>query len=110
MSFKKGDLVVGKSGTQGEYNYFGEFCIAEVDSVDNSDRIVLVEIISDEANPDNIGESEWVDIKHLVLKDSVSSSSTNFESPITKSNISIPGTKIEYNGSKVDIFKAKGLI
>lgn len=105
MSFKKGDLVIGKNGIQGEYNFFGEFCVAEVISVDNSDGTVCVEIISDEANPENAGASEWVDIKHLVLKDSVSSSSA-VSSQIT----SLPGTKIEYNSSKTRLLKSKGLI
>lgn len=105
MSFKKGDLVIGQSNIQGEYDYFGEFCVAEVESVDNSDGTVLVEIISDEANPSNVGESEWVDIKHLVLKDSVGSSSA-VSSQITL----LPGTKIEYNSSKTRLLKSKGLI
>lgn len=110
MNFKKGDLVVGKDRTSENYNYAGEFCTMEVVEVDTDDGTVLCEIISHEIDSDYIGESEWVDGDDLQLKDGYYSSSSSTNSSNSQSLSSLPGTKIEYNGSKIKLYKAKGLI
>lgn len=108
MKFNEGDLVIGKENMDGSYDYFSPFCVAEVTEIDNSDKTVYVEIISHEIDSDYVGEGEWVAMKDIVLKDAVSSTSTS--SSFSHTLNSIPGTKIEYSGSKVKLYKSKGLI
>lgn len=103
MKFKKGDYVVGTTSCADNNNYASEFAVMEVLEVDESDGTVRVEILSHEFDDDALGEQEWVDEKDLVLKNTIGISNS-LDSGVP------PVAKIEYSGSKVALYKAKGLI